>query len=167
MNRRSFIRAAIGAAAAGFVVPEIVEPERKVFALDHTMLNGHHTRYLQWHIDRGIAIPRGYYTIDAPLIVRPYSKGIILEDSWVVGDGIDSLLTFQRSMGDHDRIISNVFQNGEWKVPMMPAGMSPVLIRITHPGPGEYDFGGSLFDIGESSWTLDRVVPYGNLSYES
>lgn len=38
MNRRSFIKGIIGATAGAFIVPEIIVPERRVWALDRTMV---------------------------------------------------------------------------------------------------------------------------------
>ena len=77
MNRRSFLKAMAGAAAAPFVVPELIIPERRVFALDRTMLNlppsrtpGDDTAWLQWHLDNMVQVPTDTYIVNRPLVFR-------------------------------------------------------------------------------------------------
>lgn len=77
MNRHNFLKA-FGVTAAGIMVPELIVPEKQIWALGgvpgfNAVPNreyGDDTAYVQWHIDNDLLLPMGAYDIHAPVLIR-------------------------------------------------------------------------------------------------
>lgn len=117
MNRRGFLKAA----AAAFLVPEIIIPERRVFALDQTMFirppmrNGHNdTEYLQWHIDNGVIVPVDHYITNETLYILEGSKGLKIDGSSIIGNDVELLIDIKRPLEEGRDYLHNCVIRPAW-----------------------------------------------------
>ncbi len=93
MNRRILLKGIAGSAFT-FVLPGIVVPDKRFWALDQTMIPNHthnHRQWLQWHLQSGIGLPHGPLHVFMPLSVDGQQKLILAPRSFRGGSEHRSL----------------------------------------------------------------------------
>ena len=82
MNRRSFLK---GLAASVFIVPELILPERQIWALGGVngfnapprRPTGDDTAWVNWHVANDLTVPPGRYDMHGPLRIANKRDAII------------------------------------------------------------------------------------------
>jgi hypothetical protein len=111
MNRRDFLKRLGAAGLVAVVAPEIIVPERRVWALDWTMTpparaRGDDTAWLQWHIDHARMIPPDVYHTTDTLIVRD-GDVLNMSGSQMFFES-DIAVRFERGFSEDDRLSNSI-----------------------------------------------------------
>ncbi len=82
MNRRAFLK---GLVASGLIVPELILPERQIWALGGVngfnapprRPTGDDTAWVNWHVANDLTVPPGRYDMYGPLLIANKRDAII------------------------------------------------------------------------------------------